>query len=125
VFRITTTGDQVEINNYALSIADTAPTAPNDGDCWLDTSEADTSIGNGTSAPGIPARGGFLFKTWISGEWQTIAGQGATGTRAAIPLPLQRQTTTYITLRAVCLEAHAPFELEGLGIAPGGGTPDA
>lgn len=125
VFRIRTTSDDVIVNDYLLTIATTAPVAPTDGDCWLDTSNTDASIGNARGGVGIVAAGGFLLKTWNSGTWQVIAGQGGVGRRAAIQLPLTRREGTYVTITADCTTASAPFQLEGLGLSPGAGTPDA
>jgi len=122
VFRVTTTTDQAPVNDYLLTVDQNAPAAPSAGDCWLDTSGTDQSIGNALAGVDIPATGGFLLKTWSSGAWLVIAGQGAIGTRASLPLPVKRRTGTHYTVDVETIAAAGRFQFEGLGFDPGAGT---
>lgn len=121
VFQVTSTIDQSQIDSFALYIQPGAPAAL-PGDYWLDTSQSDISLGNATAAPTIPARGGYLLKTLNEdGDWLTIAGQGAKGTRVTIQLPLTRIVGTRVTMQALCTAASGRFQLEGFGMNPGEG----
>ncbi len=124
VFAVTTTIDQNTVDSFALTVGPDAPGSPAQGDLWLDTSESDPSIGNGSSTGTVPARGGYLLKTYSAGalEWSVVPGQGGSGTRATMQLPLTRVTGTRVTVRARCVAAAGRFQWEGLGLNPGGGT---
>lgn len=125
VFGIVTTADVSVLNSFALTISQTAPASPAAGDVWLDTSQTDTSIGNATAGVTVPATGGYLAKTYSGTAWRFIAGSGEEGTRATIPLPLARRTATRVTVTATCLTATGRYQIESLGLEPGGGTPNA
>lgn len=125
VFTMAIAVDESSVDTFQLSIQATAPVAPVTGDYWLDTSQSDSSIGNGTAGNGVPATGGYLLKTWSGTVWRFIAGQGGEGTRATIQLPLIRRTGTRVIFTATTTTASGRFQIESLGIAPGGGTADA
>lgn len=127
VFAVTTELDQSQNDSFTLSLQPTAPGAPVDGDLWLDTSGTDTSLGNATAGAALRATGGFLLKTWNAAfaKWMLVPGAGEAGTRARISLPLTRRNASRATMRAVCTAAAGRFEIEGFGLNPGGGTPDA
>lgn len=124
VFQVTSTADQAPNDSYLLTIGANAPTNPATGDCWLDTSNSDPSLGNLRAGASFPASGGYLFKVWELNTWQVIQGMNATGTRATMPLPMKRRPATRVTLGLTCVQAAGRFQIEGLGFEPGGGTPD-
>jgi hypothetical protein len=125
VFTVSTTLDGAATDSYTLTIGPVAPGAPVAGDVWLDTSETDTSLGNATAGALVAAAGGYLAKTWSGTIWRAIPGSGEKGMRATIPLPLTRRAAARVTVTVVCTSAVGRFQIEGLGINPGGGTSHA
>lgn len=121
VLRVTTTVDASAADDYAIYIQPTVPGAAV-GDYWLDTSQTSTDMGNATAGATIPARGGFLLKTLSSaGTWRLVPGQGGSGTRATIPLPLARVPGTRVTIGVAQQSAAGRYQLETLGMEPGSG----
>ncbi len=125
VFGVTFMVDQATVDRYTLYIQASEPSAPSTGDCWLDTSQSNQSIGNARASANVPAVGGYLFNVFDGGRWLQIAGQGTKGFRTTIPLPLIRRTGCRITVQLACLAAAGRFEIEGFGMDPGAGVPDA
>lgn len=125
VFRIQTTVDQSAVDNFLLTIGVSVSGTPSVGDLWLDTSETDTGIGNGSLTSAIPSVGGYLLKTWTGGMWIQLSGQGTRGTRATIPLPLTRRMGTRLTFAVSSLAAAGRFSVEGMGWEPGAGAESA
>lgn len=121
VFAVLVTVDGVTVSDFTLTVSSTAPVAPVDGDIWVDTSETNTSIGNATAVPGIPADRGFLAFLRNADAWTHLAGLGATGVRQTIPIPLARKPGTRIAVTVTCTAAAGRFTVEGLGWKPGTG----
>lgn len=126
-FTVQTTIDQQVIDSFGLAIQATAPAGAVPGDYWLDTSDTDLSIGNGTSTPTITARPGFLLRTLAQdgATWRSIAGQGEDGLRSTVQLPLTRLAGARYTATVTTLAAAGRFQLEGLGFLPGPGESGA
>ena len=102
-----------------------APAGAAAGDLWLDTSESDQSIGNATAGVTVPARGGFLLKTRsVAGTWRLVPGQGGSGRRATMPLPLTRLPGTRLLVALVRVSAAGRYQVEGIAMEPGGGAPE-
>jgi len=125
VFSVQTTADASTLNSFTLTVGPVAPASPVAGDMWLDTSQADTSIGNSTAGATVVASGGYLTKTYSGTVWRFVAGSGEVGIRGTIPLPLIRRVATRVTVSATCVSAAGRFQFEGLGLEPGGGSPNA
>ena len=125
VFGVTFTVDQALVDSYTLYIQPSQPGSPTQGDCWLDTSQSNQSIGNARSSANIPAVGGYLFNVYDGGRWLQIAGQGTKGNRCTMTLPLIRRQGCRVTVGLQCVSANGRFEVEGFGIMPGSGTPNA
>jgi hypothetical protein len=125
VFNIFTLADDALNDGFRLSIQAAAPGAPAAGDVWVDTSQTDINLGNAVAGVLVPATGGYLVRTWSGTAWRLIPGSGEQGTRGRIPLPLTRRTAGRVTAIAQCIAAAGRFQLEGLGIDPGGGTDSA
>lgn len=121
VFNVTATADEATTETYKLTIGAAAPGAPVAGDVWLDTSQTDVNLGNATAGAVVTALNGYLMKTYRNGAWILIPGSGEAGTRARIPLPLTRRKAARATIAVVCTAAAGRFEIEDLGINPGGG----
>jgi hypothetical protein len=125
VFLVTTKADEGTSDANTLTIGPVAPVAPAAGDFWLDTSLADTNLGNATAGALVRPLTGFLTKTWRGASWGIVPGSGELGLRATIPLPVSRRTATRVTVTVPCLAAAGRFEIEDLGINPGGGSDSA
>lgn len=125
IFAVTFTVDQALVTSYTLSIQRLEPTSPAEGDCWLDTSQSNPSIGNARAGVNVPATGGYLFNTFTGGRWLVISGQGTKGNRATIPLMLVRRDGQRVTVGLQCTSAAGRFEIEGIGLDPGAGVPNA
>jgi hypothetical protein len=125
VFTVLFTVDQAVVSQYTLSVQRLEPTNPSEGDCWLDTSQSNPSIGNARAGQNVPATGGYLYNTFTGGRWLVISGQGTKGNRATIPLTLIRREGTRVTVGLACTSAAGRFEIEGLGMDPGAGVADA
>ena len=120
VFTIATTWDQRSSDSFTLSLQNVAPGAPATNDLWLDTSLADTNLGNATAGALTPAFPSALLKRWSGTAWQQLPGQGSNGTRATIRLPLVPRNGTRVTVTATCTAATGRFQIEGLGEMAGG-----
>lgn len=125
VFTVLFTVDQAVVSQYTLSVQRLEPTNPSEGDCWLDTSQSNPSIGNARAGQNVPATGGYLYNTFTGGRWLVLSGQGTKGNRATIPLTLIRREGTRVTVGLACTAAAGRFEVEGLGMDPGSGVPNA
>lgn len=125
VFDILVTVDGVTVSDYRLTVDDTAPSSPADGDVWVDTSETNTSIGNASAGLNVPADGGYIAFIRNAGGWVHLAGLGAKNTRQTIPLPLNRKSGARIVVTAECTAAAGRFTVEGLGWEPGSGNQSA
>lgn len=125
VFQVTTTVDASPVDLFLLTIAPTAPAGPAAGDLWLDTSQTDQSIGNAVAGLTVQARGGYLLKSRsVAGTWRLVPGEGGSGRRATLPLPLTRLPGTRLTLTMVRMSAGGRYQIEGIASEPGTGTPE-
>lgn len=124
-FRFTIRSDNNQSDTFAVYLRTTKPLGVGENDFWLDMSQSNMSIGNGTAGVGIPARHGYLMRQRRNGQWDILGGQGEAGTRVTLRLPLNRVVATRYEIDWICLEAHGRFQLEGLGLNPGDGEPAA
>ncbi len=115
VFECVVTVDNVTVTAFTLTVGATEPVGASEGDVWLDTSQSSTDLGNGTAATGIAAAGGYLVYVRNDAAWRQVPGQGATGTRATIPIPLKRRMGTRVGVVLECTAASGRFTVEGLG----------
>ena len=122
VFQVTPYVDQQASDTFALTIGPTAPTSPVANDLWLDTSETDTNLGNGTAGAITPAFGEYLLRAWASGGfWRQLCGLGTNGRRATIRMPLNARTGTRLSVKFQTLSANGRFQWESLAEDAGGG----
>lgn len=123
VFQVTATVDQAVSDTFLLTVGPTIPVGPSVNDLWLDTSDTDTNIGNGTAGAITVAFPEALLRQWASGGfWRQVTGIGTNGLRATIRLPLTPRDGTRVTMQFQCLAANGRFQLEGLGEDPGPGS---
>lgn len=110
--------DQRSLASVVLRIGPTAPVAPANGDVWVDTSDTDTNLGNGTASSMIPAANVYLVKCWAWGAWQIVArSSGAQGTRITIPVPYDATRGTRVKFQWA-LTSGGDLQIEGIGMSP-------
>jgi hypothetical protein len=117
-FLITPYVDGQALPSFRLYIDAAAPAAPADGDVWLDTSGADTSLGNATAGTLVAAQADYLVKIRNNAGWKYHGTGGQKGQRATIPLPFTHRRGTRMSLSIVCEEADRRYQLEGWGWKP-------
>lgn len=117
---LTPSVDQRTIDSVALAIGPTAPVSPANGDVWVDTSETDTNLGNGTSSSMIAAANVYLVKMWVASwsAWRIISrSAGAQGTRITVPVAYDATRGTRVKFTWV-LSSGGDLQIEGIGMAP-------
>lgn len=122
-FQVTHSVDETPADSYLVTVATVAPVGPAEHDLWLDTSQSDTNLGNGTAGAIVPAYPSFLLRRWTGSAWQQVAGIGTNGLRATLRLPIAPRDGTRVTMTVACLAASGRFQIEGIGEKPAGGTP--
>jgi hypothetical protein len=117
------TGQRVSIRGVAgmTQLNNDATPGPYTKDYIATVIDADHfSIGVDSSTFGVYTSGGQAALAWA-----LVPGGGMKGTRATIPIPLQRQSGTRLTMEFIALGVGMRYQLEGFGMNPGGGTPSA
>lgn len=121
-FRVTTTVDQAQSDDFLLTAANAPPAGPAVDDLWLDTSLTNTDLGNGSAGAITPAFPAALLNRWTGTSWEQLPGVGSNGQRAVIRLPLLPRNGTWWTMTFQCLAASGRYQFEALGQKPGGGS---
>jgi hypothetical protein len=121
VFILTLAIDGQALESITLAIGPLVPNAPSNGDLWLDTSGADTSLGNGTAGTFTPANpADYVLKRWVStwNKWVHVPGGGQQSTRATIPIAFAGGRGTRFTTRLRCTLATGRFQIENFSDKP-------
>lgn len=117
---LTPSVDQRAVAPVALTIGVTAPVSPTNGDVWVDTSETDTNLGNGTSSSMISASNVYLVKVWVTtwAVWRIVSrSSGVQGTRITIPVAYDATRGTRVKF-TWDLNSGGDLQIEGIGMSP-------
>lgn len=99
-----------------LTVAPTAPTAPADGDVWVDVSGTDTNIGNATAGTLVAAQADYLVKVRYRNAWQYTGWGGQKGERVTVPIAFNAQHGSRCSIDVATVIANRRWQIEGLGL---------
>lgn len=115
VFDLTPYVDKQAGTAVRLTVSDSAPAAPADGDIWVDVSGTDTSLGNATAGTLIAAGADYLVKRRYRNAWQYTGFGGQKGERVTVPLSFTPQVGTRFSVNVAAVSANRRWQIEGLG----------